>query len=135
MVKSTQVTPEESTVRLDRWLWAARFYKSRALATAAVDGGKVQVNGARAKPAKSIKLGHEIKIRQGPYEYTVIVKSLLEKRVSAILAQQMYQETDKSIADREALKTVLKSQTVVFDHSRPNKKQRRLAVRHKRFSP
>ena len=119
---------ESDRVRLDKWLWAARFYKTRSLATEAVGGGKAEVNGERAKPAKPIKAGDEIRIRLGPYEHIVIVRGLAERRGSASAAQALYEETDASRQARDRLSAQLKLAPSVFvfeDKGRPTKKDRR----------
>jgi ribosome-associated heat shock protein Hsp15 len=87
-----------AAVRLDRWLWAARFYKTRPLAVAAIDGGKVQVNGDRVKRSKLIKPGDQVRIRQDPYEYLIEVTELADKRGSAKVAATLYQESAESLA-------------------------------------
>ena len=92
-----------AAVRLDRWLWAARFYKTRPLAVAAVEGGKVQVNGDRVKRSKIVKPGDQVRIRQDPYEYLVEVTGMAEKRGSAKVAATLYQESAESLAAREEL--------------------------------
>lgn len=91
----------DDAVRLDKWLWAARFYKTRALAREMIDGGKVHYNGQRGKPSKIVELNAELKLRQGNEERTVIVLALTSQRRGANEAQQMYQETEASIANRE----------------------------------
>jgi ribosome-associated heat shock protein Hsp15 len=78
-------------VRLDRWLWAARFFKTRALAAAAVAGGKVHVNGTRAKPAKQLQVGDALRIRLGPYEWLVTVRGLSERRGPPKTAHALYE--------------------------------------------
>src|SRR5436189_1250146 len=104
------MTPDdpETRVRLDKWLWAARFYKTRSLATEAVTGGKVDVNGERAKPAKAIKPGDEIRLRLPPYEHALIVRALSERRGPASVAQTLYDETPESRAERARLSAQLK---------------------------
>jgi len=82
---------DSKSVRVDKWLWAARFFKTRSLATAAVAGGKVEVNGERAKPAKSVKPGDEIRLRLPPYEHILIVRALAERRGPASVAQGLYE--------------------------------------------
>ena len=119
---------DSDRVRLDKWLWAARFYKTRSLATEAVDGGKVEVNGDRAKPAKAIKPGDEIRLRLGPYEHIVIVRALAERRGSASIAQGLYDETQASRDARERLASQLKMAPPTFvneEKGRPTKKDRR----------
>ena len=91
-------------LRIDKWLWAARFFKTRSLAAHAVEAGKVLVNGARAKPAKGLKPGDELQIRTPGFEHTVRVAQLAERRGSATLAAQLYAETDESKRKREAAK-------------------------------
>jgi ribosome-associated heat shock protein Hsp15 len=88
----------ESTepLRLDKWLWAARFFKTRSLAAEAVAGGKVQLNSLRAKPSRTVRIGDEITVRRGPYESTVVVRDLGKQRGPASQAQQLYKETEES---------------------------------------
>lgn len=116
-----------ATVRLDRWLWAARFYKTRPIAVAAIDGGKVQVNSDRVKRSKSIKCGDQVRIRQTPYEYLITVVELAEKRGSAKVAATLYEESAASCAAREKLAFRMKhAEPALFStKGRPSKKQRR----------
>ncbi|GAA4648216.1 ribosome-associated heat shock protein Hsp15 [Kistimonas scapharcae] len=114
-------------MRLDKWLWAARFYKTRSIAKQAIDGGKVHVNGSRVKPGREPRLGDEIKLRQGWDEKTVIIRALSDVRRTATEAQQLYEETPESIRLREedaAQRKVLRGSTPVPE-KRPDKKQRR----------
>lgn len=116
------------SVRLDKWLWAARFFKTRSLATEAVAGGKVDVNGERAKPAKSIKPSDEIRLRLGPYEHILIVRALGDRRGPASVAHGLYDETEASRAERERLAAQLKMAPAMFvyeEKGRPTKKDRR----------
>src|SRR4051812_4855270 len=117
----------DSRPRLDKWLWAARFYKTRALAAEAIGGGKVQLNGERAKRAKAVQIGDEVRIRQGPYEQTVKVRRLSDRRGPAVEAATLYEETEESRAAREAMALQLKSLHAAFvpDRGRPTKKDRR----------
>lgn len=115
-------------VRIDKWLWAARFFKTRSQATDAVDGGKVEINGETAKPSKTVKPGDEVRLRSGPYEYRLIVRGLGERRGSASVAQTLYEETAESRAAREKLAEQLKMAPAAFvweDKGRPTKKDRR----------
>ena len=114
-------------VRLDKWLWAARFFKTRALAAEAVEGGKVQVNGDRPKRARPLQVGDEIRIRLGPYEHIVTVRGLSDRRGPAAQAAQLYQETEASRSAREARSVQLKSLHALFgpEKGRPTKKDRR----------
>ena len=90
-------------VRVDKWLWAARLTKTRALAAEAVKGGRVEINGHRVKPSKDVAPGDEIEVTTGPYRRTVIVKGLAERRGPAKEAALLYEETAESIAERERL--------------------------------
>lgn len=119
---------EADRVRLDKWLWAARFFKTRSLATEAVAGGKIEVNGERAKPAKGIKPGDEVRVRLGPYEHTLIIRALSERRGPASVAQTLYEETAASREARQRLAAQLKLAPAAFvyeEKGRPTKKDRR----------
>ncbi len=120
-----------SEIRIDKWLWAARFFKTRALAAEAVTGGKVAVNGARAKPSRAVRPGDKINVRHGPYEWTVVVKDVAKLRGPAPLAQRLYQETEVSVRQREAAIAQLKlERPPEFDApGRPSKKNRRAIAR------
>lgn len=87
-------------VRVDKWLWAARFFKTRSLATEAVTGGHVHVNGERVKPARDVKAGDRLEIRRGQTRFTVVVTALADRRGPATAAAELYEETPESIADR-----------------------------------
>lgn len=115
-------------VRLDKWLWAARFYKTRSAATDAVDGGKVDVNGESVKPSKLVKAGDVVRVRMPPFEYIVGVRGLGERRGSAAAAQALYEETPESLATRERLRETLRMAPAAFvyeERGRPTKKDRR----------
>lgn len=113
-------------VRLDKWLWAARFYKTRAIAKQAIEGGKVHCQGARAKPSKEIEVGMAISLRQGFDDKVVLVKAISDQRRGAPEAQLLYEETQESIEKREKLALQRKSQPKHWPNpTRPNKKQRR----------
>ena len=118
---------DSDRVRVDKWLWAARFFKTRSLATEAVAGGKVEVNGERAKPSKAIKPGDEVRLRLGAFEHILIVRALSERRGPASVAQTLYEETAASREARERLALQLKSVAPLFhpDKGRPTKKDRR----------
>jgi ribosome-associated heat shock protein Hsp15 len=117
----------DDRTRIDKWLWAARFYKTRSLAAAAIEGGKVQVNGERVKRAKPLQVGDEVRIRQGPYEHQVVVRELSDRRGPATQAAALYEEKASSRAAREALALQLKSLHSAFapERGRPTKKDRR----------
>lgn len=114
-------------VRVDKWLWAARFFKTRSLASEAVDGGKVQVNGDRAKPAKLVRPGDEIRLRLGPYEHILRVEATAERRGPASAAAVLYSETEASRAARERLHWQLTKAAPALDadKGRPTKRDRR----------
>ena len=120
---------EEPGVRIDKWLWAARFYKTRSLALEAINGGKVTLNGERAKPSRILKPGDKISMRQPPYERHLIVCGLSGQRGSASIAQKLYEETSESIAARAALAEQLRSQPEPQFKGRPTKKARRQIIR------
>lgn len=133
MNHATQKTTEKETLRLDKWLWAARFYKTRALAREMVDGGKVHYNGHRCKPSKIVELGASIKLRQGDDELTVEVMALSATRQNATIAQSLYQETAESLARREKMREARKlgALTMPHPHRRPDKKERRTLLQFK----
>jgi ribosome-associated heat shock protein Hsp15 len=119
--------PHDDRLRLDKWLWAARFYRTRSLAAEAIASGKVEVNGERAKRARPVLPGDEIHIRQGPYRQTVVVRELSGRRGPAAQAAGLYQETEESRKGRETLALQLKTMHQAFgpEKGRPTKKQRR----------
>lgn len=117
--------PQER-IRLDKWLWAARFFKTRALAKAALEGGKVQCRGERCKPGKEPRIGDEYVIRTGFDERTVVVLGLSDVRRGAPEAQKLYAETPESIARREQAAAMRKAGALGLQtDGRPTKKQRR----------
>jgi len=97
------------SVRLDRWLWAARFFKTRRLAVEAVKTGKVSVDGIRAKPARAVKIGQRLVIRKGPVSFEIDIEGLSEQRGPASVAQTLYQETEQSIKAREQQRLEMRS--------------------------
>lgn len=123
----------DQPVRFDKWLWAARFFKTRALAKQAIEGGKVHYNGARSKPSRAVELEAVLIIRQGWDEKTVIVKALSDQRRGADVASLLYEETLDSISKRtlNAEQRKLQRATLAAPEHRPNKKQRRQIVRFK----
>lgn len=128
--------PESRTafVRVDKWLWAARFFKSRSIAVTAIEGGKVTVNGERVKPARELKAGDAVRVRLGPYEHIVIVRALSDRRGPAAQAALLYEETAESRAAREKLHWQLKhaAPVIVPGEGRPTKKDRRDLNKFKR---
>jgi ribosome-associated heat shock protein Hsp15 len=118
-------------LRLDKWLWVARFFKTRTLAAEAIIGGKVAVNGDRPKPSRVLRTGETLTIRRGPYEWTVTVKELSRLRGPAPQAQRLYQETEESIRKREtAIAQLRLERPPDFDApGRPSKKNRRVIAK------
>lgn len=121
-------------MRVDKWLWAARFFKTRSLATTAVDGGHVEVNGERAKPAKQIRVGDELRIRLNQDTHVVHVRALAERRGPASAARALYQETEDSRRERERLAEQRRlAPTPAYESGgRPTKRDRRDLSRVKR---
>lgn len=116
------------SVRIDKWLWAARFFKTRSLAAQAVGGGKVWLNGARVKQARALKPGDELEIHKRGFEYQVRVLVLSERRGPAKVAQTLYEESEESINKREALREQhrLAAASTPHPQRKPDKKARRL---------
>lgn len=120
-------------VRLDKWLWAARFYKTRALAREMIEGGKVHYNGQRSKPSKLVELNATITLRQGNDERTVIIKGITEQRRPATEAVELYEETAESVEKREKMAQARKLNALTMPHPdrRPDKKERRSLMKFK----
>lgn len=123
---------DENDVRLDKWLWAARFYKTRSIAKAMIEGGKVHYNGQRAKVSKSVEVGAMIKLRQGNEEKEVVVLALSDQRRGAPEAQLLYRETAQSVENRESRKVA--SLSMPYSDHRPNKKERRDLAKFKQIN-
>ncbi len=122
---------EQQKVRLDKWLWAARFYKTRGLARDAIDGGKVHYNGARVKASRHIELNAEVQLVQGFDRKTVHIMKIHDRRGPAPEAQKLYQETAKSIEVRETKAQERKLVNMHQQHERPTKRDRRQLDRFK----
>ncbi|MGD8429975.1 MAG: S4 domain-containing protein [Ectothiorhodospiraceae bacterium] len=124
----------EGSVRLDKWLWAARFFKTRRLASEAIKGGKVDIDGVRAKPAKEVKVGAAVSVTKGAFEFNVVVDALSDKRGPAADAQLLYTETQESIAERERVRQQRRAVTAAMPHvdHRPDKRDRRRLADFKR---
>jgi len=118
---------EVEGVRVDKWLWAARFFKTRSLAADAIDGGKIQVNGDRAKRSRELRIGDTVQIRNGPYLHEVVVRALGDRRGPASVARGLYDETPESAAAREKLRSQLSLLPAAFipGKERPTKRDRR----------
>ena len=126
---------DDGKVRLDKWLWAARFFKTRALAKAAIEGGKVHCRGERCKPSKEPKLGEELVIRAGFDERTVVIRALSAVRKGAPEAQLLYEETAESLSRREAAAALRKAGSLgVETDGKPSKKQRRALQRFRSYA-
>ena len=120
--------PTTGRVRIDKWLWAARFFKTRSLAAEAIGAGKVEVNDERVKAAKMIQLGDSISVRLGPYLHVVHVRGLSERRGPASVAATLYEETAESVAARARLAEQLRMAPAAFvyeEKGRPTKRDRR----------
>ncbi|SES72869.1 ribosome-associated heat shock protein Hsp15 [Thorsellia anophelis] len=122
------------SVRLDKWLWAARFYKTRAIAREMIEGGKVHYNGYRAKPSRLVELDANIKLRQGLDEKEIIVKLISENRGPAAVAITFYEETEQSILRRQKMSEQRKLNPPIHSHEKPTKKDRRAIVRFKNIN-
>jgi ribosome-associated heat shock protein Hsp15 len=119
------MSEDNDKLRIDKWLWAARFYKTRSLSADAVEGGKVTMQGARLKPAKAVGIGDVLEIRVGKFSYEVEVLGLSNKRGGAPEAQKLYRETDASKAKREEIAALLRAQPQPTFKGRPTKRDRR----------
>ncbi|MBI0157593.1 ribosome-associated heat shock protein Hsp15 [Gilliamella sp. M0364] len=120
-------------VRLDKWLWAARFYKTRSIARDMIDGGKVHYNGQRAKPSKIVEVGAILTLRQGNEQKTIRVLAISDQRRPAREAEYLYQETLESITERENIAEARKLNALTMPHPdrRPDKKERRTLIKFK----
>lgn len=136
MKNQTNQEPQTlNKVRADKWLWSARFFKTRTLAKEAIESGKVQMNGQKIKTSKELQVGDTLSIRQGSAtlneQKTIVIKALSETRGSATIAQTLYSETDESIATRAFFAEQRKLQNLARPTTKPDKKQRREIVKFK----
>jgi ribosome-associated heat shock protein Hsp15 len=125
-------TVKDNKVRIDKWLWAARFFKTRSIATKAVSGGLVHVNGERCKPSREVSPGDELRITRGKEEFVIVVTGLRERRGSATLARALYDETEASLKARETAREQRRLMAAVRGLDpvrRPSKRGRRLIRR------
>ncbi len=124
---------QELKIRLDKWLWAARFYKTRALATEAIKGGKIHVNNSRVKPSHHIQLGELVRMRKQHEEKTITIDVLSDKRGPATTAQTLYTESSESLEKREEFSRQKRDMYLLnpTPDKRPNKKQRRHIIKFK----
>ncbi len=127
------IEKSETLSRLDKWLWCARFYKTRSIAADALKTGKVTINGERAKPSKTVKPGDKLDIRKGPYHYAITVLDLAKTRKSATGAALLYVESPESISKRESIAIQLKTEAAFMPTTkgRPSKKDRRSIIKFK----
>lgn len=134
-MKSSNTKP--SSVRLDRWLWAARFFKTRTLAKAAIEGGKIELEGYKPKVSKEVSVGAKLKINIGSYTHQIEVTGLADKRGSASIAQTLYRESEDSIAARDSLRAQLRMQRAGLrvPTTRPTKHQRQALKALKQHQP
>ncbi len=125
---------DDDQQRLDKWLWAARFFKTRPLAAQAISGGKVHLNGERVKPSRNVKPGDQLQITRGQFEFKLTIVGLNKNRRPAVEAQALYLEDETSVEKRKQLAQSLKILNANMPHSekRPSKKQRRQIVKLKR---
>jgi ribosome-associated heat shock protein Hsp15 len=124
-----------STVRLDKWLWAARFFKTRSLASTAILNGRVKINGDRCKPAKLLRVGDKLEIHSAPFDWHLLVLSLSERRGSPAVASALFQESEESQERREELRQQLKAARgsgFLENKARPTKKDRRVLINLKK---
>ena len=126
-MKQISTQSDSTTVRLDRWLWASRFFKTRALAKQAIEGGKVHLNGQRSKPGRAVSCGEMLAIRRGYDLYTIVIIGLAEKRGPAKVAQTLYTETEESLLLRQKAAEMRQIQQLSESppSHRPDKRQRR----------
>ncbi|MFT6733971.1 MAG: ribosome-associated heat shock protein Hsp15 [Polaribacter sp.] len=129
-LKSTDINQVQIKVRLDKWLCACRFYKTRAIAKQAIEGGKIHYQGIKPKTGKIIKIGDKVKLRQGFDEKTVVIVELCDIRKNATFAQTLYHETKESIVKREEI-TQMRKLSASPTQGKPDKKQRRQIHRFK----
>jgi ribosome-associated heat shock protein Hsp15 len=128
MRKATPEADDTGAVRLDKWLWAARFFKTRALAVEEIERGRVQVNGQPGKAGRGVKPGDEVALRQGSMPRTVVVLGLSQVRGPALVAQALYRETEDSVAQREAMaaqRRLAPEPALAIGQGRPTKRDRR----------
>jgi ribosome-associated heat shock protein Hsp15 len=129
----TDNTNPAGKVRLDKWLWAARFFKTRALAADAIDAGRIEVNGEKAKRSRLVQGGETIRIRRPPFEQIVLVTGVSENRGSATIAAALFRETDDSSKARDALAEQMRAigPPAFRDKGRPSKKERRVIDKYR----
>ena len=131
-MRKSNLAEDAAGMRIDKWLWAARFFKTRSIAKNAIEGGKVHHNGERVKVSREVRVGMELTIQQGIEKKSVLVKALSDVRGPAPVAQLLYDETEVSIARRELLASQRKLHNLARPEHRPSKKDRRDIGKFKR---
>ena len=131
-MRKSNLPEDAASMRIDKWLWAARFFKTRSIAKNAIEGGKVHHNGERVKVSREVRVGMELDIQQGIEKKSVVVKALSDVRGPAPVAQLLYEETEVSIARRELLASQRKLHNLARPEHRPSKKDRRDIGKFKR---
>jgi ribosome-associated heat shock protein Hsp15 len=131
-MRKSNLAEDAAGMRIDKWLWAARFFKTRSIAKNAIEGGKVHHNGERVKVSREVRVGMELTIQQGIEKKSVLVKALSDVRGPAPAAQLLYEETEVSIARRELLASQRKLHNLARPEHRPSKKDRRDIGKFKR---
>lgn len=131
-MRKSNLAEDAAGMRIDKWLWAARFFKTRSIAKNAIEGGKVHHNGERVKVSREVRVGMELTIQQGIEKKSVLVKALSDVRGPAPVAQLLYEETEVSIARRELLASQRKLHNLARPEHRPSKKDRRDIGKFKR---
>ncbi|WP_374572957.1 RNA-binding S4 domain-containing protein [Acinetobacter sp.] len=131
-MRKSNLAEDAAGMRIDKWLWAARFFKTRSIAKNAIEGGKVHHNGERVKVSREVRVGMELAIQQGIEKKSVLVKALSDVRGPAPVAQLLYEETEVSIARRELLASQRKLHNLARPEHRPSKKDRRDIDKFKR---
>ncbi len=131
-MRKSNLAEDAAGMRIDKWLWAARFFKTRSIAKNAIEGGKVHHNGERVKVSREVRVGMELTIQQGIEKKSVLVKALSDVRGPAPAAQLLYEETEVSIARRELLASQRKLHSLARPEHRPSKKERRDIGKFKR---
>ena len=124
-MRKSNLPENASSMRIDKWVWAARFFKTRSIAKNAIEGGKVHIDGERVKVSREVRVGMQLTIQQGLEKKTVVIKALSDVRGPAPVAQQLYDETPESIEKRELLASQRKMHNLARPDHRPSKKDRR----------
>jgi ribosome-associated heat shock protein Hsp15 len=129
--------PDLAEMRLDKWLWCARFFKTRALAAEAVKAGRVQVGGQPVKPARCVRAGDPVQLRQGAFTFRITVRQLSANRLPATAAAQLYEEAPDSVAARAQLAAQIRAEGKLYPRAagRPTKRDRRSLMNFKRREP